>query len=77
MNHQIKSLIQKTHNEFVMLSNEDKVIVIQTLKTKLQNHHNAINSIGMGNPEYYVIAANIYLRYIRRYKLISPVTDFL
>ena len=77
MNNQIKSLIQKTHNEFVMLSIEDKTKQIQLLKTKLQNHHNAINSIGIGNPEYYVIAANIYLRYIRRYKLIPPVTDFL
>jgi DUF438 domain-containing protein len=68
-----KDLVRNTLTEFKDGSEDQKKFWIEDIKRKLKVHEDGLKYIGMGNANYYVKAARIFLR-IQRDKTINNET---
>lgn len=68
MDAQVKHIIIKTNEIYINLSKVEKEKFAKDTQEKLNQHNQGIKNIGIGYQTNKVQAANIYLRYLRRYQ---------
>lgn len=64
----IKQIIINTNELYINLSKVEQDEFIKQTNLRLEQHNQAIENIGIGYQTNKVQAANIYLRYLRRYQ---------
>lgn len=67
MTHRTKSILKRSINEFLSVSDEYKDEMVLHVQNQLKDHENALKHIGMGLDEDMVQGARIFLR-IFKYK---------
>ena len=62
MTTETKETLRKSINEFLVATSDEKDSMVSFIQNKINEHYNALNSIGVGYREDMVRAGEIFLR---------------
>lgn len=62
MTAETKTILKRSINEFLSVSEQERENMVQHVRKELQRHKRGLDSIGMGLSNDYVVAGEIFLR---------------